>query len=171
MSTRLILIAAFAIAACGPAARPEPSAPTPSPTPTTPTPPAPAPPLHLVVPAPVAVELVGTDTFVLAPQAIIVAGGGAHAERIGYYLAGIIGNTRESTPRVLTTADTTTSIIELTIDPSQSMHDEGYELIVRREGVRIVARTPAGLFYGVQTFRQLLPYQVEYTAALPAPMR
>jgi hexosaminidase len=161
MWTRAILFFALGVSACAPA-RPEPAVPTP---------PAPLAPLHLVVPAPVTVEPIGTDTFVLAPQAIIVASGGAPAERIGQYLAAIIGNKRETTPRVLVAPDTTKSVIELAIDGTRSMPAEGYELVVRREGVRIVARTAAGLFYGVQTFRQLLPYQVEYTAALPAPMR
>ncbi|MCW3842152.1 beta-N-acetylhexosaminidase [Micromonospora yasonensis] len=39
--------------------------------------------------------------------------------------------------------------------------DEGYHLAVTREAVRIVAATPAGLFHGVQTLRQLLPAAVE----------
>lgn len=162
MSIRSILLAAFAISACGPAAQPD----------LTPTPVAPPRviPIHSVIPVPVAVELLGNDTFVLAPQAIIVARGGPAADQIAQYLANLIGNTRESTPRVLSSPDTTKSVIELAIDATRSMPDEGYELFVQRDGVRITARTPAGLFYGVQTLRQLLPYHVEYTAALPAPI-
>jgi hexosaminidase len=38
---------------------------------------------------------------------------------------------------------------------------EGYELAVTRRGVSLKARTPAGLFTGVQTLRQLLPAAVE----------
>ncbi|MGK5742223.1 beta-N-acetylhexosaminidase [Micromonospora sp. URMC 103] len=40
--------------------------------------------------------------------------------------------------------------------------DEGYRLDVTTDGVRITAATPAGLFYGVQTLRQLLPAAVEH---------
>lgn len=38
---------------------------------------------------------------------------------------------------------------------------EGYELIVKKEGIRIQSRTAQGVFYGVQTLRQLLPPEVE----------
>ncbi|CAA9309114.1 MAG: GH20, partial [uncultured Gemmatimonadaceae bacterium] len=43
---------------------------------------------------------------------------------------------------------------------------EGYELVVERERVLLRAAHPAGLFYGVQTLRQLLPASVEHAAAL-----
>jgi hexosaminidase len=38
---------------------------------------------------------------------------------------------------------------------------EGYQLIVASKGISLKAATPAGLFYGVQTLRQLLPDAVE----------
>jgi hexosaminidase len=57
--------------------------------------------------------------------------------------------------------------IVLTLDPASPHGDEGYELTVTPSRVTIVARTPAGLFYGAQTFRQLLPPYVEYRAARP----
>ena len=48
--------------------------------------------------------------------------------------------------------------IALRLEPSRSdLGDEGYELSVARDGVRITARRPAGLFHGGQTLRQLLP--------------
>lgn len=43
---------------------------------------------------------------------------------------------------------------------------EGYELTVEEDGVKIVAMTPAGLFWGVQTLRQLLPEAIEQSGAV-----
>lgn len=128
-------------------------------------------PLHTIIPVPVTVERVASDSFTVSTTAAIVAQGGPEAERIARMLATLIGNTRESTPRVLTAADTTRSIIELSIDPNAPVAGEGYELTSSVERVRVSARTPAGLFYGIQTLRQLLPYRVEYTAALARPMK
>lgn len=39
--------------------------------------------------------------------------------------------------------------------------DEGYELIIGKDLITIRAYKPAGLFYGVQTLRQLLPVEIE----------
>ncbi len=47
----------------------------------------------------------------------------------------------------------------------RALGDEGYRLTVEPAGVTLAARTPAGLFRGVQTLRQLLP------AAVDAPAR
>ncbi|MFI7216846.1 family 20 glycosylhydrolase [Micromonospora maritima] len=44
-----------------------------------------------------------------------------------------------------------------------ALGDEGYRLDVTTAGVRITATTPAGLFHGAQTVRQLLPAAVEST--------
>lgn len=52
--------------------------------------------------------------------------------------------------------------ITLTIDPSADVeNDEGYLLEVNEKNVSVVAKTAQGLFYGMQTFMQLLPAEIE----------
>src|SRR6476620_5241719 len=58
--------------------------------------------------------------------------------------------------------------IRLEISPSaQQNSDEGYDLTIASTGVRIVGASAAGVFYGVQTIRQLLPWSVELRGARP----
>ena len=52
--------------------------------------------------------------------------------------------------------------IALALTPGdRALGDEGYRLVVTREGVTVTAARPAGLFYGGQTLRQLLPAAIE----------
>jgi hexosaminidase len=51
--------------------------------------------------------------------------------------------------------------IVLLIAHRPDLGDEGYDLMVRKESVLITAATPAGVFYGVQSLRQLLPVEIE----------
>lgn len=45
-------------------------------------------------------------------------------------------------------------------------NDEGYELQVNGKGVLITAKSFAGFFYGIQTLKQLIPTQINNSAAL-----
>ncbi|WP_439182718.1 family 20 glycosylhydrolase [Carboxylicivirga taeanensis] len=51
--------------------------------------------------------------------------------------------------------------IALQLDNTISLNDEGYELTVTPQAVVIKAKTPHGAFYGLQTFLQLLPAEIE----------
>lgn len=53
--------------------------------------------------------------------------------------------------------------IRLELDPSGSIGNEGYKLEVTPDGVTVKAQTPQGLFYGMQSFMQLLPAEIEST--------
>jgi hexosaminidase len=57
--------------------------------------------------------------------------------------------------------------IRLDLAPASQAADEGYELAVAADGIRITAKTPAGVFYGAQTLRQLLPWSVELRGPRP----
>jgi len=56
--------------------------------------------------------------------------------------------------------------ITLILDPEAAIGDEGYQLVTAAPAATLKARTPAGLSYGVQTIRQLLPYWSEYEAVM-----
>jgi hexosaminidase len=53
------------------------------------------------------------------------------------------------------------NVIRLTINKNLNLGNEGYRLITTQEAVHISAPKPAGLFYGIQTLRQLLPVEIE----------
>ncbi len=49
----------------------------------------------------------------------------------------------------------------MTLDTTLNMNDEGYHLTIDTRAIEVTARTPRGVFYAMQTLRQLLPPQVE----------
>ncbi|AYN69237.1 glycoside hydrolase family 20 [Euzebyella marina] len=53
-------------------------------------------------------------------------------------------------------------ILELDSTKSQKLGEEGYELSISDDGIKFTAAQPRGIFYGIQTFRQLLPKEFEY---------
>ncbi|WP_049578065.1 beta-N-acetylhexosaminidase [Nocardiopsis sp. SBT366] len=66
----------------------------------------------------------------------------------------------------LATGDEEDAQIRLSVDPGAGLGREGYRLIIDSEGAIVVGNEPAGVFYGVQTLRQLLPTDAYRTTAL-----
>lgn len=133
----------------------------------------PAAPEHSIIPIPSTVEIVGADSFrVTSSTPILFDMGDAEGERIARFLAGLIGNSHETTPPVSAASDPIPagSIYLTSRGADTSLGPEGYTLSIRPTGVRLWAAESAGLFYGVQTIRQLLPELVEYTAAYVNPL-
>jgi hexosaminidase len=57
--------------------------------------------------------------------------------------------------------------IHLSLNGDTSLGEEGYELLITTDSVQLSASCPAGLFYGAQTLRQLLPTHPSSTVILP----
>ena len=168
-------IVALVSAACGPSRR-APATPVPEPLDTTPSLIEPAP-AHAIIPAPESFRVVPGAVFAidsLTPVVVRIAGSAADADtaaasRIASGLSAMLAGEARAPARVLAPADTVPArAIVLLLDgaSAQGLGGEGYDLRVTAEEVRITAPRPAGLYYGVQSFRQLLPPSVEHRAAL-----
>ncbi|MFY1617132.1 beta-N-acetylhexosaminidase [Micromonospora sp. WMMD736] len=134
-----------------------------------------APPARLddVVPAPERVEADPTATFTLDGDTAIRVTAAPDARQVADQLAELL---RPATGYPLPVAETlaaekngtlTLTLAGTAFPPpgtdaeSADLGAEGYRLDVTATGVRVVAETATGLFYGVQTLRQLLPAAIE----------
>ena len=61
-----------------------------------------------------------------------------------------------------------TSSIVLELDQDSELGEEGYELSITTDGIRMCANRPAGLFYAIQTLLQMFPPRPEGVILLPA---
>ena len=124
---------------------------------------------HALIPLPVSVALTPGQAYAVGPQtAIYVAPGSEDLQRVGRFLADLMSHSTEKPIEVRQAATPPASAgIALVVDAASALGDEGYTLAVAPDGIRITGRTPAGVFYGVQTLRQLMPSSIEYTATQP----
>lgn len=123
-------------------------------------------PWNNVIPAPRTARADPGSTFELSPRTAIHAAGAA--AEVGEYLAGIL---RPATgfPLPVGHGRARSGDIALELDDSDGLGPAGYRLRIDDEAVRVRAKTPEGLFNGVQTLRQLLPAAVESRTPKPGP--
>lgn len=170
------IVAAIAVLICasGCSSNPKPATAPPAAPPVTPAPAAPTPSARParppLVPLPAAIELQPGDGFTISAATRIVAPPDAAVQRTarqiaewvrrgtGFTIGGAAAASAD--PAAVTT-------IELVLDPAlSSAGREGYDLTIGSKTVTLEAATPAGMFYGAQTLRQLLPYWSEYEAIM-----
>lgn len=108
-----------------------------------------------IVPLPVSIEQ-GDGVFLVTPETPVIAEGGAASEasKLIDALAPAMGYRLRLVEEVAEK-----NAIHLRMEPALSdrLGDEGYELEVTTQSIVLRAGKSAGLFYGIQTLRQLLP--------------
>jgi hexosaminidase len=105
-----------------------------------------------IVPAPVQAEASEGVTFAIPADATIVTSpDDPGAAQVGAYLADMIGGSAPQ-PGTEPVAGGIALLIDEAVTPA-----EAYELDIAANGVTVRASTAAGLFWGVQTLRQLIP--------------
>ncbi len=117
-----------------------------------------------LIPAPAAGGPAGDRPFIISPSTLIhVSAGDAEALRLATELARLIPLAAgQSRPVTGLQAGARGPGINLLLDASlDSLGAEGYRLTVGPDQITATAARPAGLFYAIQTLRQLLPVEVE----------
>lgn len=103
--------------------------------------------------------LPGEGSFALTPDTVIVADQETRA--VAHLLADFLAPVLGGTPRVLADAPAGLPVLVLQVDAGLGrLGSEGYTLIVTPEQIKIHGAAPAGVFYGTQTLKQLLPPEV-----------
>jgi len=101
--------------------------------------------------------------FVWTAETRIVAPSEAAAHGVAQYLAELVATPTGFKPQLEEGSAAKPGAVSLRLDPSVS-EDEGYRLTVDASSVDISANSVRGLFYGVQTLRQLLPTALDSTS-------
>lgn len=119
--------------------------------------------LHRVIPRPVSIQPAAGDFTIHESTRVVVPEGNADAARVGQYLSALFA----AGPRPKPLIAAGSGEVHLVLGSLAGAGDEAYDLAIAPERITITANAPAGLFYGVQTLRQLLPASVEYDANVP----
>jgi hexosaminidase len=124
-----------------------------------------------LVPKPTSLTTVPDESFTLTPDTTIaLASPGDGVRGAAEALADVLRpSTGYPLPIVPAGEVPVAKAIQLRLVDSDALGDEGYRLDVTSGTVQLRANEAAGLFYGVQTLRQLLPASVESSTVQPGP--
>lgn len=124
-----------------------------------------------LIPKPVSVTVTGGVFSLTSESAIYVDGKSDEHLRIGQYLADRLKPATGFDLKVSSAsgAPKPGNIYLAVAGNNTALGEEGYELTITKEMVKVTANKPAGLFRSIQTIRQLLPPKVELSTVQPGP--
>ena len=118
-----------------------------------------------IIPKPARMEARG-GYFVLSPRTTVdLETRDAGAQWVGEYLCALLSNALgRPVPLRVAGGATPRHAIRLSLSEPGALGPEGYEMTVSPQTIRVTAGAAAGLFYGVQALRQMLPPEIESPA-------
>lgn len=125
-----------------------------------------------IIPLPASIARTGDQPFVVTDSTPILYSASPNAlesaRRVALTARGLLTPSLVPPPRVAAMGEPTPrAAIRLILDTTvPAIGSEGYSLVVTRDSMVAIAREAAGLFYALQTIRQLMPVSVEHAASI-----
>ncbi len=118
---------------------------------------------EVILPKPVSVTASGSSFELNAKTKIFIKGESEELLKIGHYLSNLIKPASGFDLKVasISTVLNSNSIYLSISDLKSEFGKEGYKLTITENNVSISANSPEGIFFGIQTLRQILPKEIE----------
>jgi hexosaminidase len=125
----------------------------------------------VIIPKPVSVTASGSAFELTKTSSIIVEGKSDELKRIAQYFADKVKPATGFDLKITEQNDNASggNIYLSASGKDTALGDEGYDITISEESVKVVANNPAGVFRAIQTLRQLLPAQAESTDVQQGP--
>lgn len=123
-----------------------------------------------LIPIPASIESTEGIFEITRSTEIYIDAGDAELKHIGEYIASKLRPATGFPLRVTDSKEHPGKGISLTlVDADETLGDEGYELNITEDQIKLTAPSHAGIFRGVQTLRQLLRYHIELSTSQKGP--
>jgi len=113
-----------------------------------------------LIPAPASISILSGEFVFTEKTKIIIPSENPEIRLSADFLAQLINNPTGNTPGIIVGTKPDKGSIFLVLDTAVG-NKEGYTLAVTSKKITIRAKTAVGLFYAVQTLRQMMPVEVE----------
>ncbi|HEY9488214.1 MAG TPA: beta-N-acetylhexosaminidase [Chryseosolibacter sp.] len=114
-----------------------------------------------IIPKPVSSQLDGNAFVLTSDTRIVIGESGKNIENVANFLAEKLKPATGYDLEVLTGENPGKGTILLSLAEDEELGPEGYELTIGDNGIKVTANESIGLYWGVQTLRQMLPEEIE----------